>query len=239
MFRITSVRLGSCNSSVVKAPTVQRKFRYLTAAEKAFIAGACIVGNLTPDKIIPHLSIPLSRVSVYVNCQKMKARAAELSCPLGDPRCFETRSFRAGKNRLITETLRKQVIDLLVSDKQYRKMTCRGLADQIEAIGLPRISASAVQRLLHDADYVWAREGWKLKYTRKPGENQRERIVTLLASAQHRRKSAEQIVADGELRAAGLPRYNPLVLENTMYRAGYVQGPRGWELRYTPEGSTP
>lgn len=234
MLRATSKRLRSYSWRLRTPTTSSKKPQELTPVEKAFVAGACIAGKLPPSSVIQYLSKPRTPRSISHICLKVKARAEELSCPIGDPRCFDTETKR-GRKSILTEAQREQVITLVISDPKNRKMAASQVVDEIEASGLPRISPSTLENIMYDAGFSRGQRGWRLQYIPEATQAQRDQVIDLLTSDQHKTKSAQRLVDDGEIKAAGLPRFSPLLLENIMYKAGYTQGHGGWELAYTPK----
>jgi hypothetical protein len=93
----------------------------LTAVERAFIAGACIVGSLSHNDCA-NLFGPgvASKSTVTRTCQRVNERAIELNTTIIDPRCFEFLSKR-GPERLLSDEQRAQVIAITIESRESRE----------------------------------------------------------------------------------------------------------------------
>jgi hypothetical protein len=166
MNRITRRKPRNYKSLYTKPLKTSR--RELTEVERAFVAGACIAGNLSHNDCAKLFHPRCNKSTITRACQRIKERAKSLSCSILDPPCFKNPTNRGAKTKL-DQVQKDQIVAFITANRQHREKEAGQLIHDgdLEAIGILKISVSLLENIIYEAGYARRRPSWKPLLTPK------------------------------------------------------------------------
>ncbi|RMZ66319.1 Transposable element Tcb2 transposase [Pyrenophora seminiperda CCB06] len=151
--------------------------RELTPVERAFCAGACIVGQAKLDEVTALFPNNLSKSGLSRLISRIKQRAEDAQTLISDPILYETELGR-GRKELCSQNQKNRIIELVTSDRNHReKEPWQAIRDgDFEEI-VPKTSISTFENIMYDAGYARRKPGWKPKLS--PDEENRRFLWAL------------------------------------------------------------
>lgn len=136
--------------------------RELSETERAFIAGACMSGNLSHNDALHFFdNNRCSKSTITRTTQHVKKVAEEYGCKITDPRCFQNLPGRGGIHK-VTEDHKKLIIAITTQDRSHREKESWQAIDDGDYSGvLPNLSISTLENIMYEAGYSRRKPGWK------------------------------------------------------------------------------